>query len=325
MLSLSGIAYCQRVSSVCNINEHLLALYKNDADRLAIRHVNHTGSPYKDSVRINEKISKQYLTALIAVHNATQLAARDTVVRFLDIHTYNPGLNTLVVIADSNLVWMTNLRYNRFPIRDHTIEQMMSTYSLKKSFYSGLLQPSMVVFKTDHNMNLAPLAVKMKSHVGVAAAEAEYLYGDGNDIRDSINDEFVELTYSFGWQDCPEGCVLRRYWKFRVFTDCSVEYSGSYGSYLEASILLNVLENESAFTDIRVYSNPVKSKVYLECPAMKGRKISVTLKNKKGNVVYFLKELKTPQEIDMLLFSNGVYQLELNDNNNKKVIKLTKQ
>ncbi len=33
-------------------------------------------------------------------------------------------------------------------------------------------------------------------------------------INDSIYSTHVELTYSYGWGDCPSGCMWRRYWKF---------------------------------------------------------------------------------------------------------------
>ncbi len=313
----------QVVSSSCRTNDSILKKYKNDADRLAIRRVNHIQSTYKDSVKINKTLSSDYLYALIAVYNATALAATDTITRLLNIHTYNPGLNSLIVIADSNLAWMTNLRYNILPTRDYEIDRMMRNHSLNKVFYSGLLQPSMVVFKTDTNSNLAPLAKKLKNAVGVNAAEAEYLYGDGNDIRDSIHAKYTELIYSYGWQECPTGCEQRRYWKFRVFSDCSVEYMGSYGRPLEASILVKVYENENLFSDIKIYANPVKSKVYVECRTVKS-KITLILSDKKGKTLRTLTNSAIRQELDLILLSNGVYYLTLKDNSGQKIYKIDK-
>ena len=123
-LILTGLSFtstCQTVSSSCQVEGSVYKLYKNDADRMTIRRVNYIGSNYKDSVRINKQISRDYLSALMAVYNATALPAVDTITRLLNIHTYNPGLNSLIVMADSNLIWMTNMRYNIFPTRDYEV------------------------------------------------------------------------------------------------------------------------------------------------------------------------------------------------------------
>lgn len=324
-ISLSAYLNGQTVASTFVAGDSVINLYKNDADRLAIRRVNFIRSTYKDSVRIDPQLSKRYLDALIAVHNAIRLPANDTITRLLNIHTYNPGLNSLIVIADSNLVWMTNLRFNIYPTRDFSIDKMMAAYSLKKVFYSGLLQPSLVVFKTERNSNLAPLARKVKTFLGVTAAESDYLYGDGNDITDSISENFTDLTYSYGWQDCPSGCLLRRYWKFRVHDNASVEYRGSYGCPLEPSLLLSIQENDVLFSNVKVYANPVKSKLYVECGPAENKNIALSILNKKKELVYSVKKLKPTQEIDLILLSNGTYYLQLEGNSQQKTYKVYKQ
>jgi hypothetical protein len=38
-------------------------------------------------------------------------------------------------------------------------------------------------------------------------AELNICAGDGNDISVEIDGEDVILTFSFGWGDCPAGCI----------------------------------------------------------------------------------------------------------------------
>ena len=325
LISLTYISAGQVVSSHCIARDSILKLYKNDADKMAIRRVNAIQSNYKDSVRINKEISQDYLNALVAVYSATALPASDTITRFLNIHCYNPGLNSLVVMADSNLIWMTNLRDNVLPTRDIFIDKIMKAYGLNKVFYSGLLQPSLVVFKTETNSNLAPLAKKLKSALGVESAESDFLYGDGNDITDSITEKYTQLIYSYGWQECPTGCEQRRYWKFRVFSDCSVEYLGSYGCTLESPLILSSHENENAFKDIKIYPNPAKNKLYVECNNQKMKDVILTLTNKRDETVYSLNKLNSKQDIDLILLSNGIYYLKLQSSSEQKVFKIVKR
>ena len=315
----------QVINSSCEAKKEIIHRYINDADRLSIRQVNKDQSSYRDSVRINKSISSDFLNALIAVHNCTQFIAVDTIIRFLTIHTYNPGLNSLIVVADSNLFWMRNLRYNISPAGENLIDKMMVEYALEVVFYSGLLQPSMVVFKTNINSNLAPLAKKVKTLLGVKAAEAEFLYGDGNDITGFIGNKYTELVYSYGWQQCPTGCELRRYWKFRVFSDCSVQYLGSYGSVLEPSLLLSVSKDERSFDEVKIYTNPVKNKIYIDCSLSKFKESALIITDKNGKTVYSLSTLVGRQEIDLILLSRGEYQLTLMDKKKQKIYKIVKQ
>lgn len=315
----------QVVTSFCSANDSIVKLYKSDADKLTIRKTIATRNTYKDSVKISHEIQVEYLNALLAVYNATLLPAQDTITRLLNIHAYNPGLNSLIVFADSNVVWMHDLRNNRYPTRDYSINKMMKAYHLTTVFYSGLLQPSMVVFRTDTNSNLAPLAKKFRTFFGVKAAESDYLYGDGNDINDIIHEDYMELLYSYGWQACSTGCEQRRYWKFRIYSDCSVEYTGSYGSPLEPSLLLSVHENEELFHDIKIYPNPSKNKFYIECNDSKIQEVSLAVTNKKGDLVFSLDKLSRRQEVDLILLSNGIYYLKLQRNKEYKIYKIDKR
>lgn len=309
----------------CDAPDSISRLYRNDADRLAIRRVNATGSSYRDSVRINKEISTRYLLALAAVRQATHLPAVDTVTRLLDIHTYNPGLNSLVVMADSNLIWMTRLRYDMLPTFDYNIDNMMSRYGMKKVFYSGLLQPNLVVFRTETNSNLVPLAGWLKGEQGIRGAEADHLYGDGNDITDSIAGDHIQLVYSYGWQDCPTGCERRRFWKFRVMNDCSVSYSGSYGAALEPSLVVYEPDQPALFTGWRLYSNPAKSVLYLENKARNPAAPGLRIKNKKGQVVRELAAIRPGEELDLILLAGGLYSLSLYQGDQEKTWRIDKR
>jgi hypothetical protein len=99
---------------------------------------------------------------------------------------------------------------------------------------------------------------------------------------------------------------------------------GSYGSMLEPSILLTVQENEQLFSDIKVYPNPIKNKLYVECNKLPGE-LAISLENKRGEVVYTLKKLNPVQELDLILLSSGTYYLKLQNNAQQKVFKVVKR
>ena len=227
------IASGQIIPSSCTAPDSIIAKYKDDADRLTLRRIYRNQLTYIDSIKIPQTLSDTILDALIAVYNATSLPARDTVITMFDTHTYpDIVLDSFYIEADSNLSWMQQLRNGNLITGNPTIDNLISTYNLTISSYddSPFWPAHTVVFITDNNYNLTFLTSNLDTISGVwQSGPREVITGDGNDISDSVYTNHIELIYSFGWGDCLSGCIFRRYWKFNVDFNCSVEYVGSWG------------------------------------------------------------------------------------------------
>ena len=153
-----------------------------------------------------------------------------------------PDINYFTVAADSTLLWMQNIRNGIIPTSNSIVDSLMILYDLTIDSYEtnyGLFDYHTVTFKSDSNYNTIPLSDIYETIPGVFFSDPLFLVGDGNDIYVSIFPEFIELIYSVGWMDCLNGCVWRRYWKFNIYFDCSLEYVGSYGTPLSTSNFLN--------------------------------------------------------------------------------------
>ena len=86
-----------------------------------------------------------------------------------------------------------------------------------------------VVLEAKTTLNTDALISTLNEIGGIKRAEYEQASGDGNDIEIRPFEEYLELTYSVGYGDCPSGCRFRTYWQFKVFADCSIEYVGNFG------------------------------------------------------------------------------------------------
>jgi hypothetical protein len=229
----------QIVSSSCSAPNSIKVLYSKDADRLALRKFYAQNLVDTNNIFISQIHSDTVLRALIAVFNATALPARNAVILQYNIHTFlNPNMNTLYVAADSNLLWMQQLKAGNIPTGNMQVDNLISTYSLNKQNYNkffGLFSYHVATFASGTNCNLPPLTVLFESITGVSFSEPASFVGDGNDISASIYANYIELTYSHGWGDCPAGCIYRHYWKFKVYYNCSVEFKGEYGTPLPSS------------------------------------------------------------------------------------------
>ncbi len=318
ILLAGKIVHGQTVVSSCVAPDSIVKTFKDDADRLTVRRINAIHATYQDSVKIPKAWSDTVLKALIAVYNATTLPARNTVVG-LNIHTFpTPSLTDIDVSADSNLFWMHQLRSNIIPTGFSSLDSLISMYNLHVAYYhdySHLLSFHTVSFQSDSNYNLSPLTTIFDSLNGVTYSSLGSTVGDGNDITDSILPTYVKLIYSYGWNDCPAGCIFKHYWEFKVYYDCSVEFVGEYGSpYSGTNIQTN---NKPAFS---VHPNPFSSKITVDNNASS---YEYYLINSYGQIIR--RDKTNASEILHLDdLPTGVYALHLTVDNVTKTIKLVK-
>jgi len=262
--SLSFSAFTQTVSSSCTTSDSVKALYKNDADRLALRIINAQNLTFTDSVEIPQQHSDTILNALIAVYNAFSLPARDTVLAQLSIHTFpNPRMEEIFIQADSILFWMDSLQLGDFTAGQPIIDDLILFYEFSNITYNATPWSinDIVVFNSDSNYNLQPLIDSLNLIPGMVNASANDFLGDGNDITGTIYADHVELIYNYGWGDCVAGCISNRYWKFKVYYDCTVEYVESWGNLIYYFDLKN-----PKISTTQVYPNPFSD--YLILPEM---------------------------------------------------------
>ena len=254
VLSISFSGFAQIVPSLCITSDSIKALYKNDADRLALRRIYTENLSFTDSVEIPQQQSDTILNALIAVYNAFSLPARDTVIEQLYIHTFPyPRMDEIFLQADSTLFWMDSLQSGDLTTGQPTIDELISFYEFSNVTYNATAWSinDMVVFHSDSNYNLQPFVDSLNLIPGMSGASANDFIGDGNDITATIFLDHVELIYNYGWGDCIAGCINNRYWKFKVYYDCSVEYVESWGSLIYYFDL-----KDPDISETPVYPNP---------------------------------------------------------------------
>lgn len=221
----------QRVPSSCTAPDSIRAFYIEDSEKLAYRKIMRQELDCKDSIIIPKVHLDTVMNALLAVYNATSLPARDSVISIFRIQSFGPPLNSILISADTNLVWMKNLRSDVFPTGNSFIDSLISVYKFKvdsKDYWHRFF-----VLESEINYNLNPIIDNLKKIEGVSSVSSNGYGGDGNEITDSVYTDFVELIYSYGWGDCQSGCAYRRFWKFRVYYDCSVEFVESFGTPLD--------------------------------------------------------------------------------------------
>jgi hypothetical protein len=165
--------------------------------------------------------------------------------------------------VDSSFEWARNLRDSVLPTGNRTIDSLFATFNLVRTtaydFYNGIS----VWARTETGANMRALANVLEKIPGVLESDPSGFAGGGGDIVQEIGDNLVYLTCSYGWDDCPSGCIEKRFWRFSIFPDCSVRFDSSYGNLLPKEKVYEVQEEGPLF-----YPNPatdkitIRSKVY---------------------------------------------------------------
>ncbi|MEA1873309.1 MAG: T9SS type A sorting domain-containing protein [Bacteroidota bacterium] len=304
--------YGQIVESSCEAPDSIVEKYQDDAAALTLRKFYENDLPWADSIEIPDAHSDTVLNALLAVWNADELAARDTVVEMFDIHAgIDYSINMLTLKCDTTVSWVEQMENGSFPTGNDTINSLINNYYLSISnIINDTAYPHLYFFLTaDSNYNMPQLSTLFENVSGVISVFAmsgnvAHLFHEN--IEMDIYSDNVVLHYSFGWGDCPSGCLNWRFWDFKVYYDCSVEFIDSYGNALpfgSAGI-------QSKSTPIEIYPNPANDYVKIKGIGEQDIPLEYVIYNSAGVKVHSGKAIDTSIEFNSKL-NNGLYILEL--------------
>lgn len=319
IFSFNSIA--QLVQSSCTVEPSVIKSYRNDADRLVLKHYRAKSYSEKDSVSINPMYSDTLLKALISVYNATDLIARDTVVEIFNIHSrWSFELNFLRLEADSGLAWMNELELNNIPTGYAPLDDFLIPYNIEiLGYLSSNSNLHQVSFAADSNINIQAICNELSLLPGISFAEPgtdfiglledSYYFPQSSNITADVKSDHVELNYTKTW-----GSGIRT-WTFRAYYDCSVEYVGSQGSSVFVS------DPEFSLDLTKVYPNPATNKVSIIGPFLF---VNYTLIDVNGKLVKS-GSVASNEDIFINELASGVYFLHLQSESDRKIIKMLKR
>jgi len=244
LLLFASSANAQTTVSSCEAADSLEQFYIFDATKLAIRELYKTKSADTSSIVVNSIYTDEILKPLLAVHQASGLVARDEVVDFYNIHVLAaPVTNSFVLYADTSHAWAKTWLSAEIFTEEERIDYWVDSLEL---FFSS--SPEMIYdeltdqyilkaqIQSKAHLNLSPLLSEFLSVDGVLKAEVEQYQGEvEKDIEYELNatQNYVDLTYHYGWENCETGCSNEHFWIFRVYlNDCNVEFISDGGTPL---------------------------------------------------------------------------------------------
>ncbi len=308
------ISQSQTVQSTCVAHDSIKVLYQTDADRLTVKNIFATNSTYKDSIVIQEELSERILNALIAIYNVPNIPERDEVIDDFDLHTQIiPSLKFFFVKADPNEIWIQNIQNDIIPTGNNKIDSLSNVFGLSIDSYNSFGNSEIyhsVTFKSNSNLNLKPLSVLFTTVSGVFSSDLKNDVATGvfDSIGVSLTPNYVELIYSHGWGDCPSGCMYRKFYNFKVYNDCSVEFVGT--SQLSVA-------DEKNTEIVSVYPNPVVNDLYI---INVNENMNYQIVNLLGDEVS-KGQISSSNSINTTELDSGVYFIKIGENKAIKFIK----
>ncbi|MFK7808313.1 MAG: T9SS type A sorting domain-containing protein [Saprospiraceae bacterium] len=251
----------QSVSSSCVAEDSLNSYYHFDATKLAVRNLYNNASTDTSSVVVSEVYINEIMRALVAVHQAYDLPARDEVVDFYNIHALEaPATNRFVLYADTSHLWVRSWMNNELITELEEVNELVDSFELffprsSELIFDEQLGQTLVKvhFQSEEHLNLQPLLDLFRNIDGVVFCEKEIYQGEiEKDIQYTANttENYVDLIYRYGWENCESGCRNEHFWNFRIYmSDCSVEFLSDSGSPL-------LVNNLNSISQVLTYPNP---------------------------------------------------------------------
>ena len=299
--------YSQRIISSCIAPDSILDKYEESAYYLAREYESAKNfDSFLDSINIPKAQKNKFRDAIIAVYNTTG-TERDSIFIYKNINCFiSFSLNEIYITCDTSLYWSKQLGQGNMNTGYQKLDSLLVYYHFtsvsRSNYYTNKVYHTL---KSDSFYNMIPIAQLFNDLPEIDGASSNGQIGDGNDIYDSVGINTIDLAFSVGWGvDCVIGtCNYRKYWRYRVYDDCSVEFLGHYP--MRKFQIINSINNYTNKT-INIYPNPTSNILTIE--GIDNIK-SITIYDIVGNKVNKLEIYNN--QVDVSTLSTGMYFIEI--------------
>lgn len=333
LISVFHVSIAQ-VTSSCGVPSLLKMEYKRDVAQLASYRIYQIQSPDTDLVQIPPAYSDSIFEGLAAIFNATSIPERDSVFNFYCVHNLNPfagfgGYSGFLVKVDTNYAW-THAWQNLMTLTgDPLMDTILTRYHLKISNFYNWIIGDYAELSVDSSWNTYALIDSINLVPGVLMTELNSWVGVAGKISYEMIGNSKYYNFYFEYQDCFDGCDAYRNWKFKVNSDCSVEYLGlenwcfwdqlgtlglcPFPAPINCNTFTPIEEIEEKSGSVVIFPNPSDGIFQIELVGMEiNENPSLAIYNVLGELVYTSVFNSDTQQIDLGPISKGVYFVRIN-------------
>ncbi|MCB9315225.1 MAG: hypothetical protein H6569_03720 [Lewinellaceae bacterium] len=312
---------CQQVTGPCNATAALAARFHFAAKARAFHRQVH-GLGDSTTIAIPDTLYQTALKSLISVYQLTNNPARDEL--FTYMHYFAGPLNfspiSIYLAVDSSETWGKNLQNGILPSGDPIVDDLMNTHLLKARLFFNSSGKRWLIVDSPFPLNTFALSKAFSGAAGFYLAEPRTIAGDGDRTEIQSWDDPMVIDFSYGWGDCPAGCIFRHYWQFSIDTACQATFIQSWGDPLPAVATTEA----STVQHFAVLGAPGSSTIRLQVELAEAMPFTVRIWNALGQLhqQYRFEAAEIDERLDWEGAVSGVYFFELAAGNRRAVRKM---
>lgn len=300
-------------SQPCQVDEWVKKNYLIDAKILSLRDMlSDDQHPCHDSVLIPSAIVSKYLGYISSVYTL-HTETTDSVFNEYGIHVFpDVPYSGLHMIVDTSYAWISHYLNDSLVSGNEIFDSLASRYGFRLNYYYHYSTFSMMSIESDRVLNVSALVDVYEQMEGLSSVGTEQWAGDGNDIRRFNAGGVNYLEFSYGWMDCPAGCIYRHTWEFSVM-ECNAEYVRSYGTPFS---LVEITESAESL----IFPNPCGDQLYIFNPSED--RLNISLFSPAGELI--MKAVSYSGYLDLSGIKTGMYILNIEKNGTRDSHKIIK-
>ncbi|WP_145957623.1 hypothetical protein [Labilibaculum antarcticum] len=210
------------------VSDSTFQILLDDSKLLCLNlYLNDESKELKD-IAIDESDVGPIVAALQMVFLDSLLQASQEI-REYQIHTLCPiQLHEGILKSDTTNTYINSWYHNGF-----STHGLIDNYIYQYGIDLDSIGNNQYKYKSKIGINYMALASELKKLPFVLDATSSSCIGDGSQIEiiDNTSD-YIHLIYSYGWGDCPAGCIKRHYWEIGVYGSGIVELIAESGNNL---------------------------------------------------------------------------------------------
>ena len=275
----------QVIPSSCELEGEIAEYLSQNAARLTIKWLKVIQSPDTALLEIPEEEWGFIREGLYAVYNAETLSGYDTI---KTCNTLEPPLNTYIIGCDTNSTWVSAWSKGELLTGDNNMDSLLIAFGFEFVEYNQDpdINEAYVEFYTDmiFNVNVVCLEFLSFSDIFLAITWDDFAYNPNRRLNYHYEDDIRKYTYSYGWMDCPSGCVFWKHWNINVYDDCSVELVG-HNPPINTGV-----SSPDFVSGILTYPNPVTTSTTIEYQLVQPSEVTLAIFNHLGEQVELIRQ-----------------------------------
>lgn len=199
------------------LNDSTKALYYNDASFIELGQIVKDSIKKVNQIELDEDAILSYYEDLLYIYNNSYKLSNSFFEKGSSIHSH--GANTLYQITvsiDTNKSWAGNWKNGIKITGIDEIDAIINSYNLEPSFLFDSKNIYWYEIQSRRPINYFSLMEKFKNTSEFINVEPTVLIGGGSQISLTMDENYKYYKYTFGWGDCPSGCINYHYWEIKL-------------------------------------------------------------------------------------------------------------